>query len=337
MALYYPEDKVVASRYVKQAIPLMVKNDIVPNPCNYALWYSYVSNRDKGLKKALDDAIAESGTCPATLSKKLFEEHVVKDETEFQKQIQDSLSDVVSDLINDATNTREGTECYTRDLESSLETLINDKDPEHLQQTVQNLIAATEKERSVVGSFEQQIKAAELEIQSLRQQLREREEDATTDQLIKVANRRAFDQRLYALVDSGQPVTLILVDLDHFKKLNDTFGHLLGDKVLQGMGALLKKICPANALAARYGGEEFAFLLEGDLEQGCALAEETRQLMQKLSIKKKNTDELIDNITASFGVAQLASGEYPEQLIERADAALYQAKKAGRNTVKKAA
>ena len=108
MALYYPEDKVAASRYVKQAIPLMIQNNIAPNPCNYALWYSYVSNRDKELKQALDEALKENGTCPPVLSKKLFEEYVVKEETEFQKQVQESLDDVISDLATDAANTAEG-------------------------------------------------------------------------------------------------------------------------------------------------------------------------------------------------------------------------------------
>jgi len=337
LALYYPEDKVAASRYVKQAIPLMIQNDIPPNPCNYALWYSYVSNRDKELRLALDDVIKEKGTCPPLQSKKLFEEHVVKEEKELQIHMQESLSDVITDLATDAANTAEGTKCYAKNLEQSLDALAQDQAPEEIKKTVEQLIAATHEENSIIETFEQQMKAAELEIQSLREQLAEREKDAATDQLTKLANRRAFDEHLYKLVDAGETASLIIIDLDHFKQLNDTYGHLLGDKVLQGVGALLKKIAPENSLAARYGGEEFAILFDGDQDKSYLLAEEIRVMLQKLSIKKKNSAECIDNITASFGVAQLIDGEYPEQLIERADAALYRAKEEGRNTVRKAA
>lgn len=337
MALYYPEDKVAASRYVKQAIPLMIQNDIAPNPCNYALWYSYVSNRDKELKQALDDAIKENGTCPPLLSKKLFEEHVVKEETELQKNVQESLDEVMSDLASDTAHTVEGTKCYAKNLEETLDALTHEQAPEDLKKTVEQLIEATREENSVLASFEQQMKAAELEIQSLREQLKEREQDAATDQLTKLANRRAFDEQLYKLATSKATASLILIDLDHFKKLNDTYGHLLGDKVLQGVGALLKKIAPENSMPARYGGEEFAILFEAGEEASFQLAEEIRLMLQKLSIKRKNTEECIDNITASFGVAQFGDGEHPEQLIERADTALYRAKEEGRNTVRKAA
>lgn len=337
MALYYPEDKVAASRYVKQAIPLMIQNDIAPNPCNYALWYSYVSNRDKELRQALDDVIEQNGTCPPTLSKKLFEAHVVKEETEMQLHVQESLNDVISDLASDAANTAEGTKCYAKSLEESLNALTQEQDQEDLKKTVEQLIAATREENSIIETFEQQMKAAEMEIKSLREQLAEREQDAATDQLTQLANRRAFDEHLYKLTESGAAASLILIDLDHFKQLNDTYGHLLGDKVLQGVGALLKKVAPENSLPARYGGEEFAILFEADEDKSCMLAEEIRLMLQKLSIKRKNAEECIDNITASFGVAQLQEGEYPEQLIERADKALYQAKEGGRNAVKKAA
>lgn len=98
-----------------------------------------------------------------------------------------------------------------------------------------------------------------------------------------------------------------------------------------------KRPAPDNALAARYGGEEFAFLIQGNADIGANIAEHTRQLLGKLLLRKKSDGQVIDNITASFGVAQRNDGEYPEQLIERADKALYQAKEAGRNRVKMAA
>lgn len=337
VALFYPEDKLIASRYVREAIPLMMKNDIVPNPCNFALWYSYVSNRDLDLKKALDNTIEEEGTCPPPVGRKLFETHVIKEEIELQQNLQDSLGSVINELLGDVSNTSKGATDFAKNLETSLDTLLNDTNPETIQKTVETLIAATQETNAAMSTFQNQINTAELEIQTLRAQLEERERDATTDQLCGISNRRAFDQKLYELFASDIQATLVLVDLDHFKKLNDTYGHVLGDKVLQGVGEILKKFCPTNGMAARYGGEEFAYLIEGDIEQGFELAEKTRLFLKNLSLKKKNSTEVIDNITASFGVAQRQEGDFPEQLVEQADKALYSAKDSGRNQVIKAA
>lgn len=337
MALEFPENKATAARYVKQAIPMMVKNNIVPNPCNFALWYAYVSNRDAELKVALDETVAAQGTCPADITEKLFKQHVVKEEMDVQQSLQDSLTNIVQELAGDAENTRLSADDLTENLESSLNTLANTDDPEQILGAVEKLITSTKATSKVVNNFQQQLSAAELEIGALKMQLQESEQDAYLDALTQLSNRRAFDKRLYALCeDEDKSATLILIDLDHFKKLNDSYGHVLGDKVLQGVGQILNELCPQGELAARYGGEEFALILEGN-GKGYELAETIRLQLQKLSLRKKNSDQLIDNITASFGVAEKLAGEYPEQLIERADQALYAAKEGGRDRVEQAA
>jgi len=336
--LQFPESKATASRYVREAIPMMVKNNIAPNPCNFALWYAYVSNRDFELKIALDSTLAKEGTCPPGVTMDLFKKHVIADELAQQAGFEDSLADLMSDLMGDVQDTYNGTDALCHNLEENLETLVNDQDPEHVKLAVQSMIDVTKDTNQVIGSFQTQLKSAEMEIQALKSQLEQKEKDASLDALTQIGNRRAFDERLYTLCEKNHDsATLILIDLDHFKKLNDTYGHLLGDKVLQGVAQILKKVCPSNALAARYGGEEFAILIEANQSAGSALAEKVRQLLCSLSLRKKNSDQVIDNITASFGVAQLRSEELPEQLIERADKALYSAKENGRDQVVKAA
>lgn len=338
MALEFPENTVLASRYVKQALPMMIKNNITPNPCNFALWYAYVSNRDIDLKATLDNSIEKDGTCSETLSRELFKKHVIKEEIELQKNLQDSLSNVIQELTGSVSDTKTGADDFTRSLEESLETMISDPDPIHIQDTVKNLIESTKAASNLADGFQSQLQAAEEEISALKEQLEQKEQDAYLDALTKVGNRRAFDKRLIELFqDETKTATLVLIDLDHFKALNDTYGHLMGDKVLQGVAEVMRKVCPDNALAARYGGEEFAFLVEGPADIGAEIAENTRQMLTKLLLRKKSSDQVIDNVTASFGVAQRTSGEFPEQLIERADKALYEAKESGRNRVNLAA
>ena len=337
MTLDFPESKATAARYVREAIPMMVKNDIAPNPCNFALWYAYVSNRDFELKIALDDAISNKGTCPPPVSKELFKKHVIGDEIDLQQSLQDSFSNIIDDLSDDVKATREGTDELTSDLEHSLNMLSSSTDQEAIELAVKDLISSTSAKSKIFDRFQEQLVAAELEISALKAQLTQKEQESYIDPLTKIGNRRAFDERLFQLCDGDNPATLILVDLDHFKKLNDNYGHLLGDKVLQGVAQILKKVCPDHGLAARYGGEEFAFLLEADGNSGYALAERVRELLKKLSLRKKNSEQVIDSITASFGVAEKLAGEHPEQLIERADKALYAAKDSGRDRVEKAA
>ncbi|MBT8148351.1 MAG: GGDEF domain-containing protein [Pseudomonadales bacterium] len=338
MAWEFPENKTTASRYVKEAIPMMVKNNIVPNPRNFALWYAYVSKRDAELNTALDDTIAAQGTCPEEVTEELFNRHVMKDEMALQQGLQNSLANVIKELAGDVENTRAGADHLSDDLEQSLDTLVNNSDPEQIKQTVQGLIASAKTASQVVSNFKHQLNIAEQEISTLKSQLEEKEKDLYCDALTELGNRRAFDKKLYALCEAGnQTTTMVLIDIDHFKTINDSYGHVLGDKVLQGIAQILASQCPENALAARYGGEEFAFLIEGDTAAGKQLAEVVRQQIQKLSLRKKNSDELIDNITASFGVAEKLPGEHPEQLIERADAALYAAKNGGRDRIEQAA
>lgn len=338
MPLEFPEDTTLASRYVKQALPMMIKNKITPNPCNFALWYAYVSNRDLALNKKLDNTIEEKGTCPDIVSRELFKKHVIKEEIALQKNLQDTLSNVVQELVSSVNDTKNQTDTYTQYLETSLNEILADPDPIHVQETVKNLIKTTKDASFLANEFQSQLQTAEEEITALKQQLDQREEDAYLDALTKVGNRRAFDRRLVELFqDTDTDATLVLVDLDHFKNLNDTYGHLMGDKVLQGVAKVMQKTCPDSALAARYGGEEFAFLIQGNADAGVRVAEQTRQLLGKLLLRKKSDGQVIDNITASFGVAQRTEGEYPEQLIERADKALYKAKESGRNRVTMAA
>ena len=125
-----------------------------------------------------------------------------------------------------------------------------------------------------------------------------------------------------------------MLDVDHFKRFNDTYGHLLGDKVLKLIGRVLKASVKGKDLAARFGGEEFAILLpDTPLSGALSLAESIRKAIEKSKIKRMDTGEAIGNITISIGAARYHSGESINSLIDRSDAALYLSKKQGRNRV----
>jgi diguanylate cyclase (GGDEF)-like protein len=156
---------------------------------------------------------------------------------------------------------------------------------------------------------------------------------ARTDPLTELANRRHFQEEMETrLSEAGRhefPVAVAMGDLDHFKGINDTFGHDAGDKVLKLFAKILKDSCRKEDLPARWGGEEFIVLMpHTSAEEGYKLTERVRQALEESSIP-----EIDRAITASFGVAEFQRGDDANSLVTRADGALYEAKESGRNRV----
>lgn len=157
---------------------------------------------------------------------------------------------------------------------------------------------------------------------------------ATKDPLTQVANRAEFDRVLEQFIvaheESGLPCSLIMTDIDYFKRINDTFGHQPGDEAIVTFAGFLKSMCRAGDLAARYGGEEFAVLLaDCDIPTAVRRAEQIRRRLAEIPHEFLNGEKF----TASFGVTELQSGDTPETMLRRADRALLQAKDRGRNRV----
>ena len=162
--------------------------------------------------------------------------------------------------------------------------------------------------------------------------------ESLTDPLTNIANRKAFDDAAKAAMDAvmseGEPVTLLLCDIDHFKKFNDTWGHQTGDQVLRLVSSCLAENVKGRDTAARYGGEEFAVLLRGTpLDAAVRVADQIRRTVETKKLVKKSTGDVLGAITISIGVAQFTIDDTIEGVIRRADACLYGAKQNGRNLV----
>ncbi len=162
--------------------------------------------------------------------------------------------------------------------------------------------------------------------------------DATVDGLTNLANRRAFDDRLIAATTAARktpaPLTLAVLDIDHFKLFNDTWGHQTGDQVLRYVASVIARLAPAPRFAARYGGEEFAIIFPEERQREVAATLEAIRLeVSSRSLKRRSTNEDLGTITLSAGLAELRPGEEAMGLLERADEALYASKRGGRNRV----
>jgi diguanylate cyclase len=333
----YPENLATAANYLKKSIPHMMQHQLPANPVNYTLWYNYVANHVPALNNAVENIVGNNGTLSIEQAQDLYFQYIISEHLEDHQKTLEGITELASELVQHLSRSMNGGEVFSNTLTENIDMLREAKSIEEVGPLIENVIATSETIRTANQTFISNMQTANNEISSLRTQLQQAEKSAFIDQLTQLYNRHAFDRQLDQLLQTdsvAENVYLILVDLDHFKSFNDDYGHVIGDRVLQRMGELIQDHSPDNAIGARYGGEEFAIIISNSTtEYAHDVAESLRLKLQQLRVKIKNSDKVLNNITASFGIARYQIGEGAENLIDRADKALYSAKDGGRNQV----
>lgn len=227
---------------------------------------------------------------------------------------------------------------YDASLSGATEKLSSAKSREQIKSIVETLLHSTSEMRETNKALEDRLTLSKSEISNLQQSLEAIRAESLTDPLTGLGNRKYFDRMIDMAVQgalaSGEPLSLLLVDIDHFKSFNDSYGHLTGDQVLRLVGLSLKQTIKGQDITARYGGEEFAVVLPNTaLRQALTVADHIRRAVMAKELKKKSTGEILGRVTISIGVSMLKQGDDTDALIERADACLYAAKRNGRNRV----
>lgn len=227
---------------------------------------------------------------------------------------------------------------YSLALEHAGRNLIEATSPEQLRIAIGYLVAENNKMRKETGELQSNLRDAQERIDHLRSNLYHAEVTGMRDALTGVWNRRAFDtmidQQVTQSPSRGRALSVAMVDIDHFKQINDRFGHPVGDEVLRLVGTNLQRNVKGRDFVARYGGEEFAIILpQTELEAAVSVAEQIREQLTRLRYVSPQTDTSIGPISASFGVAELKPGEGKRSFLQRADVKLYEAKNGGRNRV----
>jgi diguanylate cyclase len=203
-----------------------------------------------------------------------------------------------------------------------------------LRAAVASLIGDTENVRALTSELIERMACSARELQALRARLTKAETDALLDPLTGLANRRGFERDVETLQrarGSLASCAVLFIDIDHFKSINDLHGHALGDHVLRTVGALIRESIKGRDIAARLGGEEFVVLLTDTTIAGAwVVGEQLRDATARCPLRRP--DGLpIDRVTMSIGVAMANVDEAVGTLVERADAAMYRAKRSGRD------
>jgi diguanylate cyclase len=227
---------------------------------------------------------------------------------------------------------------YTQNLAHVSQNLGGDTDDAGVRSIVESLVTATREMEQNNQALEARLSASKQEIDQLQEHLDTVRTESLTDPLTSLANRKSFDDALLRVIGESrarnETLCLLLTDVDHFKKFNDTYGHLTGDQVLRLVALSVKQNVKGQDIAARYGGEEFAIVLPNTaLRSAITVGDHIRRAVMAKELMKRSTGEHLGRVTISVGVASLRPDDTPQTLIERADSCLYAAKRAGRNRV----
>ncbi len=337
--MIFTENSKEAVVFLRQAVPKMMEHNIVPNPFNFTLWYSYFSKQFPLLNQELDYIIDRFNTCPPDMSEKLFLKHIIKiDENteDVQKAYQQGIVNLVEDLSESIDVTIQESYQISSALNENIVQLEDCSVSDTVQSVLGNLSRNATSLCAVTDTLQSKMVAAQAEIDSLKKELETSKEQANTDSLTGLSNRRVFEAiyNKVVAVNNGRDISLIMMDIDKFKLFNDNYGHLMGDQVLKLVGQLLKEECAAPLVPIRFGGEEFAlFCPEYSIKDAHDIAETIRIKLSRIVLSNKRTGEKLPPVTASFGVTVSDGTELLYAVIERADKALYLAKESGRNRV----
>ena len=330
-----------AKRIFDRVLESFQEQGINPTPLNYFVWYQYLKGDHPAFREEMDSILNDSFGYSDRVGKRLYEQFLI-DDSEADTQFDRAFRRLIDVMVKKMNMWSDKLEDHTKQLDDCANSLSNPNlDVTQIKAISNTMVTYAQSMNKSSKAFQQEMVFASEEVRSLRDQLTEAQAAALTDELTELGNRKAFNNAIEEQVlladqtDNPGNLCIILSDIDHFKKFNDTYGHLIGDSVLRYYANTMKKKQRANETIYRYGGEEFVTLLSNSsLEEANKRAEEIRSDIEASVLKRKNDNEPLAKITASFGVAHFhGAPDTSELLVSRADMAMYKAKNSGRNQV----
>ena len=325
-----------AAFIAERALSLMSRLKIAQTPANYSIWFNYCQGTSPGLKRAIDTLLEsespfDASTCAALVANFGNGETAVAVSSDVSKRLGSLMLDAQGFLQVAIADNRKQMLAMGEVASEAGE----GADPAKL---IDGLVAELSKSVSRASKLEKNFVEATQELNEIRVSLDHAEKRAKTDALTGLPNRLAFEDFFcdawMAAEENRRPLSVLMIDVDHFKRFNDNFGHGVGDQVLCLIAKVLRDRVRDQDLPARYGGEELiAVFPDSDLQTCAAVGESIRRSISECQMTRRSSGEVLPGITVSIGVAQLQDGESMTDLIDRCDRALYKAKDAGRNRV----
>ena len=334
----YTEERNRAGEYLRLALTYIAKYNLPANPVNYTVWYEYVSGKNIKLKKAIDTSLDAARPINADNVETLYQKYVADGDRLVISKLLTKIALMLKDITGHVLETEGDLAGHGKNLSDLAHQVGEARDYHEIKTIVDQMILETKDLVDSGKRLQTRMKISSDDLKQLQQELEKSQQEAQTDVLTSLFNKRGFEKRFelerIRAKQNETPFSIIMVDIDHFKKVNDTYGHLVGDSLLKSIANLLKSHLRKNDIASRYGGEEFLILLpETGIDGATAAAQKIRGNLSTKEWKLKETGESMGKITVSMGIALYKLNEPEEALIKRADDALYLAKNKGRNRI----
>ena len=320
----------VTSNFSELTHDFLSSHSIAPTPVNYSVIYLYISDENELLSASIDKKLQQNVLITADFIADLFERYV-----SFSEQIENT---VISPFEETLTKTLEqislqagNEEKVSKSLQKLNTILTTTEHHKSLKHIVGYLFDTINNTKDQHQTLSDKLSATQQEISQLRNKLASSRQEALVDSLTGLLNRRGCDEKLQALSFTETHSSLV-IDIDHFKKINDTFGHFVGDKVIQRIAKTIESHISKKDLAVRFGGEEFLVVLPNQSSsEAKQMAEKIRLSITKMKLIQRETNTCLPPISVSIGIAQNSNTPDWTSLFKQADTALYQAKNSGRN------
>ena len=324
----------------RAAVAAMEAAKVWPTPLNFELWLGVVAEPEGPLGLEIQRLLSAGEPITEAISEELASQYIAR--LRFTEEIRDAGDQLTKQLdsISVAIDTAQrSSAAYGQTLAGASRELAVETDEQGIRNLVGALADATRRVQHENGSLERRLSESTQEVRRLREHLEQVRREAMTDALTLLANRKAFDEALERACAMGEttPLMLAMIDIDHFKRFNDTWGHQTGDQVIRYVASVIGRLGSPPRLASRYGGEEFAVLFPAErAEQVLKAVESIRVEIASRMLKRRSTNEDLGAVTISAGLAQRVPGESGLSLMERADSALYASKRTGRDRITEA-
>jgi len=321
----------------REALEQMEAAKVWPTALNFELWVHIVVDPEGPLAREIQRLLSSGAAITDTVAEELAATYLPR--ARLNEQIfdaGDALTRELTSVSGAIRSAHKSNHAYGQALAGASRELDADVGVATLKTMVGTLSTATQRAQRENQSLEKRLAESAKEVTKLKDHLEQVRRDASTDGLTNLANRKAFDTELERACgeEGGAVITLAVLDIDHFKAFNDTWGHQTGDQVLRFVASVIGRVGAPPRFAARYGGEEFAILFAHESPRQVERAlEEIRVGVSTRTLRRRSTNEDLGAITISAGFAQRRADEPIHALMERADGALYVSKRSGRNRV----